>query len=44
MMGCSMISPKPPVIFFCGLAISPRMPASCLIWSAEPRAPEAFIM
>ena len=37
MIGVSMISPE-------GLAIRPRMPASCLIWAAEPRAPESAIM
>ena len=36
-MGVSMISPE-------GLAISPRMPASCRIWSLLPRAPESAIM
>jgi hypothetical protein len=34
LIGVSMISPE-------GLAISPRIPASCRIWSIEPRAPEA---
>ena len=28
LIGLSMISPMPPVSFFCGFAISPRMPAS----------------
>ena len=37
MIGVSMISPE-------GLAIRPRMPASCLICVAEPRAPEWAIM
>ena len=37
MIGVSMISPE-------GLAIRPRMPASCLICAAEPRAPESAIM
>ena len=37
MIGVSMISPE-------GLAISPRMPASCLICAAEPRAPESDII
>ena len=37
MIGVSMISPD-------GLAISPRMPASCLICAAEPRAPECDII
>ena len=37
MIGVSMISPD-------GLAIRPRMPASCLICAAEPRAPESAIM
>ena len=32
-----MISPD-------GLAIRPRMPASCFIWVGEPRAPEWLIM
>ena len=27
-----------------GSVISPRMPASCLIWSMEPRAPEFAII
>ena len=36
-MGVSMISPE-------GLAISPRIPASCRIWWALPRAPESAIM
>jgi hypothetical protein len=44
MMGFSMISPTWPVIFFWGLAISPRIPASCRICSLEPRAPESAIM
>jgi hypothetical protein len=39
-----MISPMPPVSFFCGLAMRPRMPASCRIWSREPRLPESNIM
>ena len=30
MTGDSMISPSPPVIFFCGFAISPRIPARSL--------------
>ena len=33
-MGVSMISPL-------GLAISPRIPASCCIWLMLPRAPES---
>ena len=37
MIGVSMISPD-------GLAIRPRMPASCFIWAFEPRAPECAIM
>ena len=37
MIGVSMISPE-------GLAIRPRMPASCLICAAEPRAPESDII
>src|SRR5213082_2569314 len=37
MIGVAMISPE-------GLVISPRMPASCLIWAAEPRAPESDII
>ena len=37
MIGVSMISPD-------GFAISPRIPASCFIWAAEPRAPESAIM
>ena len=28
LIGLSMISPMPPVSFFCGFAIRPRMPAS----------------
>ncbi len=36
-IGVSMISPE-------GLAIRPRMPASCRICCAEPRAPESAIM
>ena len=40
-MGFSMISPTAPVIFFWGFCISPRIPASCLIWSLLPRAPES---
>ncbi len=36
-MGVSMISPE-------GLAIKPRIPASCRIWSLLPRAPESAIM
>jgi hypothetical protein len=37
MIGVSMISPD-------GLAIRPRMPASCFICAGEPRAPEWLIM
>jgi hypothetical protein len=37
MIGVSMISPD-------GLAIRPRIPASCLICAAEPRAPESDII
>ena len=37
MIGVSIISPD-------GLAISPRIPASCLICAAEPRAPECAII
>ena len=37
MIGVAMISPD-------GLVISPRMPASCLICAAEPRAPESDII
>ena len=37
MIGLSMISPE-------GLAIRPRMAASCFIWAGEPRAPEWLIM
>ena len=44
LIGDSMISPIPPVSFFCGLAIRPRMPASCRIWSRDPREPESYIM
>ena len=44
LIGLSMISPMPPVSFFCGLAIRPRMPASCRIWSRLPRDPESNIM
>src|SRR6266436_438261 len=40
LIGLSMISPMPPVSFFCGFAIRPRIPASCRIWSREPRLPE----
>ena len=36
-IGVSMISPE-------GFAISPRIPASCRICCAEPRAPESAIM
>ena len=36
-IGVSMISPD-------GFAIRPRMPASCRICCAEPRAPESAIM
>src|SRR5207248_2963632 len=36
-MGVSMISPD-------GFAMRPRMPASCRICCAEPRAPESAIM
>jgi hypothetical protein len=32
------------VSFFCGLAIRPRIPASCRIWSRLPRLPESNIM
>ena len=39
-----MISPMPPVSFFCGLAIRPRIPASWRIWSRLPRLPESNIM
>ncbi len=44
LIGLSMISPMPPVSFFCGFAIRPRIPASCRIWSREPRLPESNIM
>ena len=44
LIGLSMISPMPPVSFFCGLAIRPRMPASWRIWSRLPREPESNIM
>jgi len=44
LIGLSMISPMPPVSFFCGFAIRPRIPASCRIWSREPREPESNIM
>jgi hypothetical protein len=37
MIGVSMISPD-------GLAMRPRIPASCFIWACEPRAPEWAIM
>ena len=37
MIGCSMISPE-------GLAIRPRMPASCDICAGDPRAPEWLII
>ena len=37
MIGVSMISPE-------GLAIRPRMPASCFICAGEPRPPEWLIM
>ena len=43
-IGVSMISPIWPVIFFWGLAIRPRIPASWRICSLEPLAPEAAIM
>ena len=36
-MGVSMISPE-------GLAINPRIPASCRICCFDPRAPESAIM
>ena len=36
-MGSSMMSPE-------GLAMRPRMPASCRIWLRDPRAPEWAIM
>ena len=36
-IGVSMIEPS-------GFAIRPRMPASCRICAAEPRAPESAIM
>ena len=36
-IGVSMISPE-------GLAMRPRMPASCRICCAEPRAPESAMM
>ena len=44
LIGLSMISPMPPVSFFCGFAINPRIPASCRIWSRFPRAPDVIIM
>ena len=37
LIGVSMMEPS-------GFAISPRIPASCLIWACEPRAPESAIM
>ena len=43
-IGDSMISPICPVILFWGLAINPRIPASCLICSWLPLAPESAIM
>ena len=43
-MGLSITSPMPPVSFFWGLAIRPRIPASCRIWSRLPRLPESNIM
>ena len=36
-MGVSIISPE-------GLAIRPRIPASCFIWAGDPRAPECAII
>ena len=36
-IGVSIIDPS-------GLAINPRIPASCLIWAAEPLAPESAII
>ena len=36
-IGVSMISPE-------GLAIRPRIPATCLIWSLLPLAPESVII
>ena len=36
-IGVSMISPD-------GLAMRPRMPASCIICLSDPRAPESAIM
>src|SRR5258708_16083462 len=36
-IGLSMILPQ-------GLALKPRIPASCLILAAEPRAPESHII
>jgi hypothetical protein len=36
-IGVSMMEPS-------GFAISPRMPASCRICAADPRAPESAIM
>ncbi len=44
LIGLSMISPMPPVSFFCGFAMRPRMPASWRIWSRLPREPESNIM
>src|SRR6185437_15364398 len=44
LIGLSMISPMPPVSFFCGFAIRPRIPTSWRIWSREPRLPESNIM
>ena len=44
LIGLSITSPMPPVSFFCGLAIRPRIPASCRIWSRLPRLPESNIM
>ncbi len=39
-----MISPIDPVIFFCGFAMRPRIPASWRACSRLPRAPESVIM
>ena len=44
LIGLSMISPIPPVSFFCGFAMSPRIPANWRIWSRDPRDPESNIM
>ena len=43
-IGDSIISPTPPVIFCSGFAIRPRMPANCRICMREPLAPDSAII